>query len=73
VQRCTQFGAEPVYAIGTLYSPALRTRVEEYCTNGSHCQESGGFRTARYFTACGLIGEPTAPVIGSGGPQKRNS
>jgi hypothetical protein len=26
-----------------------------------------------YFTAIGLIGEPTAPVIGSGGPQNRNS
>jgi hypothetical protein len=26
-----------------------------------------------YFIAWGLIGEPTAPVIGSGGAQKKNS
>jgi hypothetical protein len=26
-----------------------------------------------YLIAWGLIGEPTARVIGSGGPQKRNS
>jgi len=29
--------------------------------------------TARYLIACGLIGEPVAPVITSGGPQKKNS
>ena len=27
----------------------------------------------RYFTAIGLIGEPTAPVIGSAGATNRNS
>jgi hypothetical protein len=27
----------------------------------------------RYFTAIGLIGDPTAPVIGSGGALKRKS
>ena len=26
-----------------------------------------------YLIACGLIGEPVAPVITSGGPQKKNS
>lgn len=26
-----------------------------------------------HFTAMGLMGEPTAPVIAKGGPQKRNS
>ncbi len=28
---------------------------------------------AAYLIACGLIGDPTARVIGSGGPQKKNS
>jgi hypothetical protein len=28
---------------------------------------------SRYFTAIGLIGDPTAPVIGSGGAQNKNS
>ena len=27
----------------------------------------------RYFIAIGLMGEPTAPVTGSGGAQKKNS
>ncbi len=26
-----------------------------------------------YLIACGLIGDPTARVIGNGGPQKKNS
>jgi hypothetical protein len=28
---------------------------------------------ARHLIACGLIGDPVAPVITSGGPQKKNS
>jgi hypothetical protein len=28
---------------------------------------------ANHLIACGLIGEPVAPVITSGGPQKKNS
>jgi hypothetical protein len=29
--------------------------------------------TQVYLIACGLIGEPVAPVMTSGGPQKKNS
>ncbi len=31
------------------------------------------FRPTSYLIACGLIGDPTARVIGNGGPQKKNS
>jgi len=31
------------------------------------------FRRRHYLIAIGLTGEPTALVIGSGGPQKKNS
>jgi hypothetical protein len=30
-------------------------------------------RRRRYLIACGLIGEPEAPVMMSGAPQKKNS
>jgi hypothetical protein len=37
---------------------------------------AGGLQITRspaHLIACGLIGEPVAPVITNGGPQKKNS
>ena len=66
---------EPGYAITAedLDAALAAERVEIHSGDGGRTRVTLQPATSRYLIARGLIGDPTAPVIGNGGAAKKNS
>ena len=67
--RCDRF--HPSYRLKI--APLLSESSRGFCEGEFRSRPAALAKLMYYFIACGLIGDPTARVIGNGGPQKKNS
>ena len=65
--------ATPLPAIATLLTAVMWENLSVLRLGAARCVLRDACCARRYSSAMGLTGEPTAPVIGSGGAERRNS